>query len=345
MKHIIQLTCLALLMPWSVHAQPPAGPFRVLQSISLPGNDGWDYLTLDAENKHLFITRGSHVQVVAPDTGTLIRDLTGMQGVHGVALAGARAYISDGNANSVIVIDRASLRRLGAIRVGQGPDGILYDPFSRRVFTFDGRGNDATAIDVASGKAVGHVALGGRPEAAATDGQGHLFVNLESRSAVAVIDSSTLRVTASWSLAPCQSPSGIALDSAHQRLFSGCRNKLLAVSDTRAGRVVTTVPIGAGVDANRFDAGEGLIFSSNGFDGTLTVVQELTPDRYALQQNLTTMSSARTMDLDPVSHRIYLVGAQMRPFTFPTTQAPPAGRPPQRPTMIPGTFRLLIAGQ
>jgi YVTN family beta-propeller protein len=262
-----------------------------------------------------------------------------MQHVHGVALAGPHAYISDGGANSVIVIDRATLKVVSSIAVGQGPDGILYDPSSARVFAFDGRGNDTTVIDASDGKVLGHVALGGKPEAAAADGRGHLYVNIESANAIAVIDTRTLHVTARWSLSPCDSPSGIALDVAHQRLFSGCDNKLLAVSDTQAGRLVTTVPIGAGVDSNRFDSARQLIFSSNGLDGTLTVIRELAPDRYEVVQNLPTMLSARTMELDPATHRLYLVGAQLQPVV------PAAGTVRQRRSMVPGTFRLLIVGQ
>jgi YVTN family beta-propeller protein len=342
MNRTASLLCLALLTPLAARAQTThaSGPqYRVLQSIALPATAGWDYLTRDAAHAHLFITRDNHVQVVDPANGALLTDLTGMQHVHGVALAGPRAYISDGGANSVIVIDRVKLKTLGSIAVGQGPDGILYDPYSRRVFAFDGRGNDATVIDASDSKVVGHVPLEGKPEAAAADGRGHLFVNIESANAIAVINTRTLRVTARWSLSPCDSPSGIALDIAHRRLFSGCDNKLLAVSDTQAGRLVTTVPIGAGVDADRFDSARQLIFSSNGLDGTLTVIRELAPDRYEVVQNVPTMLSARTMELDPTTHRLYLVGAQLQPVV------PATGGGRQRRSMVPGTFRLLIVGQ
>lgn len=238
-----------------------------------------------------------------------------------------------------MVIDRHSLRRLGAITVGQGPDGILYDAFSGRIFAFNARSADATAIDIATGRVAGAVALGGKPESASSDARGQIFVNIEDRSAVVVFGSTTLRVQRRWSLAPCSEPAGMAIDSAHERIFSGCRNSLLAVSDTRAGKVVATVPIGAGVDANRFDAADGLILSSNGISGTLTVIRELAPDRYAVAQNVPTMRGARTMDLDPGSLRVYLVGARLRPV------APTQDQPHPRPAVVPGTFRLLILGR
>ncbi len=331
------LAAVPMAVPMALAATP--APYRLLRSIRLEGTDGWDYLTLDRARRHLFITRGTHVMVVDPDTGVLLTDLSGMRAVHGVAFAGGRVYISDGGANHVVVVDRRSLKVLGRIAVGQGPDAILYDPFSRRLFTFNGRGADATVIDVQSDKVVGAVALGGKPEAAAADAHGSIFVNLENRSTIAVIDSQTLTVTRGWSVSPCEEPSGIALDIVHGRLFSGCGNALLAVSDTRAGRLESTLPIGLGVDSNRFDAADGLIFSSNGRDGTLTVIQQLAPDRYTVLQNVPTMRSARTMELDPIAHRIYLVGASLQP------QSPTPGQPRPRPRVIPGSFRLLILGQ
>jgi YVTN family beta-propeller protein len=313
--------------------------YHLLKSVTLGGSDGWDYITVDPGTNRLFITRGSHVMVVDAASGALVGDISGLQRVHGVALAGDRAYISDGGANSVVVIDRHSLRKLAAINVPKGPDGILYDAFSGRVFAFDGGSEDATAIDAATGRVVGKVPLGGKPEAAAADGHGTIFVNIENTSEVAAFDSTRLQVLRRWPLGPCTEPSGMAIDPAHQRIFSGCRNSLMAVSDTQAGKVITTIPIGAGVDSNRFDPGDGLVFSSNGGSGTLTVVRELTPNDYRVLGNVPTMRSARTMELNAATHQVYLVGAGLK------AAAATASDPHPRPAIIPGTFRLLILGR
>ncbi len=342
--------------------------YHLIKSVVLSGASGWDYITVDPETRRLFITRGTHVMVVSAGSGRLVGDIGGMKGIHGVAFAHRRGYITDGGSDSVVVFDRRSLKKLGSIPVGQGPDGILYDPFSDRVFAIEGRGGDVTAIDAKTDKVVGMLPLGGRPEAGTTDGRGRVFINIEDKSEVVALDSKTLTIVRRWSLAPCASPSGMAIDAAHERTFSGCRNGVMAVSDTRAGKVVATVPIGAGVDSNRFDPATGLAFSSNGISGTLTVVRELTPDRYEVLANVPTARSARTMELDPRTHRIYLVAAELEfpaepreapaagppepPAAGPSEQRPPGSREPPpgptqrrrfvRPTVVPGTFRLLI---
>jgi YVTN family beta-propeller protein len=313
--------------------------YHLLKSVILGGSDGWDYLTIDSLTHRLYITRGTHVMVVDAADGALIDDIRGFERVHGVALAHDRAYVSDGGADAVVVIDRRSLRKLETIGAGKGPDGILYDAFSDRVFAFNGGSGDATAIDTRTGRVAGTVALGGKPEAAAADGRGTIFVNIEDKSEVAAFDSKTLKVRRRWSLGSCEEPSGMAIDRLHARLFSGCRNSMMAVSDTRGGKVVATVPIGAGVDSNRFDPSGGLVYSSNGVSGTLTVVRELTPNDYTVLENVPTMRSARTMELDLNTHEVYLVGAQLAP-----TVATP-DHPHPRPTVVPGTFRLLILGR
>ncbi|HTX23700.1 MAG TPA: hypothetical protein VMD03_03500 [Steroidobacteraceae bacterium] len=309
--------------------------YRLIKSVTLGGENGWDYLTVDPDARRLFIARDTHVMVVDTASGMPVGDIAGLAHVHGVALAGDRGYISDGGANSVVVFDRRTLAKVGEIRAGTGPDGILYDPFSHRVFAFNGRSGDATAIDAATGQVVGTVPLGGKPEAAASDDRGVIYVNIEDKGAVAAFDSKTLAVRRRWPLAPCSNPSGMAIDMAHERLFSGCRNALIAVSDTRSGTVVTTIPIGQGVDANRFDSDDGLVFSSNGFSGTLTVAREVTPNDYRVLENVPTARSARTMALDSKTHRVYLVAADIKPIPNPQ----PHGR---RFTVVRGTFRVLI---
>jgi len=326
--------CTALAMP--AFSQ---GEYRILNSFTLGGEGGWDYLNLDPATGNLFITRGSHVMVVDPATGKQVGDITGLQGIHGTVFIGNRAYVSEGGANRIAVIDTKALSKIGQIAVGQRPDGILYDDFSKRIFTFNSTSKDATAVDPVSGQAVGTVALGGKPEAAISDGAGTIFVNIEDKSELVSFDAKTLAVKQHYPLAPCEEPSGGAADLAHGRMFSGCDNKMIAVTDMKTGKVVAQIPIGEGVDANRFDPATGLVFSSNGESGTLTIAHEDGPNKFTVLQNVATADGARTMELDPKSHRVYVVTADRKPGT------PTADRPKPRPVPVPGTFRLLVIGR
>jgi len=314
-------------------------PYRILNSYTLGGDGGWDYLNLDPASGHLFITRGSHVMVVDPETGKILGDILDLQGVHGTAFVGGRAYISEGGANRIAVVDSKSLSKIAEIPVGTRPDGILYDAFSKRLFTFNAASKDATAVDPSSGKAVGTVALGGKPEAAASDGAGTIFVNIEDKSELVAFDARTLAVKQHYPLAPCEEPSGMAADLAHGRIFSGCHNKMIAVTDMKSGKVVTQFPIGEGVDANRFDPQTGLVFSSNGESGTLTITHEDGPGKFTVLQDLPTADGARTMELDEKSHRVYVVTAERKPGVA------TAGVSNPRPVPVPGTFRLLVLGR
>jgi DNA-binding beta-propeller fold protein YncE len=323
----------------SVVAAPPEG-YHLLKKVRLGGEGFWDYLKLDPEARRLYISRGSHVVVVDADTYNVVGDIPNTPGVHGIALAPefGRGFTSDGGANQVTIFDLKTLKTLGTVKTGEGPDGIIYDPVSKRVFTFNGRSGTSTAIDAETGNMAGTIELGGRPEFAVADGKGHIYNNLEDKNIVLQIDSKDLKVLNRWPLAPCESPSGMAIDRDHRRLFIGCHNKIMEVVDADSGRVVATVPIGQGVDANRFDPGTQLAFSSNG-DGTLTVVHEDSPDKYTVVENAQTERGARTMALDPKTHRVYLVTAEFGPM-------PPAqpGQRFRRPPMIPGSFTLLVFG-
>ena len=337
MRTRLALCCAAFtLVAGSGFAQTP---YRILNSFTLGGEGGWDCLNLDPDSGRLFITRGSHVMVVDPATGKQLGDITGLEGIHGTALVGGRAYVSEGGANRIAVIDGKSLSKTGEIPVGMRPDGILYDSFSKRLFTFNSNSKDATAVDPASGKPVGTVPLGGKPEAAASDGAGTIFVNIEDKSELVAFDARTLTVKQHYPLAPCEEPSGMAADLAHGRIFSGCDNKMIAVTDMKSGKVVAQIPIGEGVDANRFDPATGLVFSSNGESGTLTIAHEDGPNKFTVLQNLKTAEGARTMELDAKSHRVYVVTADRKPGT------PTADRPKPRPVPVPGTFRLLVIGR
>jgi len=330
--------CWSAPRPGAADEQP--GPYHLLKKVALGGEGFWDYLICDSAARRLYISRGTHVMVVDADSYNVMGDIPGTEGVHGIALAPefGRGFTSNGRANTVTIFDLKSLKTLGTAPTGNGPDAILYDPASKRVFTFDGRGNTATGIDAATGSIVGTVALGGKPEFAVSDGQGSLYDNLEDKSELVRIDSKTLQVTARWPLAPCESPSGLAMDTAHRRLFAGCHNRMMAVVDADTGKVIATPPIGQGVDANAFDPGTQRAFSSNG-DGTLTIVKEDAPDKFTVEADVATQRGARTMARDLATHRIFLVTAEFGPAPAPTPAQP---RP--RPAMVPGTFTLLVVG-
>jgi len=314
--------------------QPTGSGYHIVRKISLPGSDGWDYLGIDSSSDHLFISRGTHVQVLDLPTGKLVGDILDTQGVHGTAIAleFGRGFTSDGRADSVTIFDLKTLSTIAVAKTDPGPDAIIYDPASKRVFTMNGRAGTATVIDAATGAVAGSITLGGRPEFPASDAAGHVYVNLEDKSEVVELDSQKLTVLNTWPLAPCQSPSGMAIDRAHRRLFIGCHNQLMAVMDADSGKVVATVPIGSGVDANRFDSGTQLAFSSNG-DGTLTVVHEDTPDSFTVLGNIPTQQGARTMEVDLATHHVYVVTASFGPMPVPTADMP-RPRPPILPDSV-----------
>ncbi len=315
--------------------------YHINKKVKVGGEGFWDYLNVDSDARRLYISRGTHVMVLDADSLEPVGDIPDTQGVHGIALAPelGRGFTSNGRANSVTIFDLKTLKVLGEAKTGQNPDAIIYDPASRRIFTFNGRSGDSTAIDAASGAVAGTIALGGRPEFAAADGKGHVYANLEDKSMVVAIDSQKLTVEQRWPLAPGEEPSGLAMDRDHRRLFSGCHNKMMVVLDADSGKVVATPPIGEGVDANGFDPGTGFAFSSNG-DGTLTVVHEDSPDKFTVIDNVQTQPRARTMALDLKTHNVYLVTAEFGP-----PPAPTADQPRPRPSIVPGSFTVLVVGR
>lgn len=316
--------------------------YKLKQKINLGGDGGWDYLTFDAAGKRLFISRGTRVMVVDPYKGSVITEIPNTPGVHGIALAQdlGKGFISNGRENSVTVFDLKTLKETNRIKIdGQNPDAILYDPPSKRVLTFNGRSSNATVIDATNDKVTGTVPLDGKPEFAVSDGKGIVFVNIEDKSEITSIDPKSAAVQKSWPLKPCESPSGLAMDQKRRRLFAGCENKMLAVMNADSGQVVTTLPIGEGVDATGFDPATNLIFSSNG-EGNLTVIHEDSPDKFTVADNPATQRSARTMAVDTTNHNVYLVAAEFEPA--PATQP---GQQRQRPPMKPGTFTLLVMGR
>jgi YVTN family beta-propeller protein len=333
---------LVLFQSIPLFAQTKAAPsYHVINRFKLGGEGGWDCLTFDAKNNRIFISRSTHVMVVDASTGAVVGDIPDTQGVHDIALVEDlnKGYTSNGKTSTVTVFDLKTLKALKQIPVGKNPDIILYDPASKRVFTMNGASNDATAIDVKTDTVAGTIPLDGKPEFAVSDERGHLFVNLEDKSTVVEFDPKKLAVLARWPIAPGEEPSGLAIDRKHSRLFSTGGNKTLVVLDASTGKVVTTLPIGSGVDGADFDPEMGLAFSSNG-DGTLTVIHEDSPDKFTVVENVTTQRGARTLALDTKTHRVFLVTAEFGP-----PPAPTAERPRPRPSIVPGSFTLLVVGR
>lgn len=313
--------------------------YHVVRRLPLGGEGGWDYLAVDTAHHRLFVSRGTHVMVVDTRSDSLVGDIPDTPGVHGIAIAPdrGRAYTSNGRDSSVTVVDLATLAPVARVRgTGANPDAILYHPGTGRVFAFNGGSGSATAIDAATNTVVGTVALGGRPEFAQEDGRGRVYVNLEDRSQVAVFDARTLRVLARWPLAPCEAPTGLAIDRAARRLFVGCSNRRLAVLDAVTGRVLAALPAGDRVDAAAFDPATRLAFVSGG-DGTLTVAREDAPTRFTAAATVPTAVGGRTMALDPSTHRVYIPTARFGP-----TPAPDASGRRPRPPMVPGSFEILV---
>ena len=300
------------------------------------GNGGWDYLTLDAPTHRLFVTRSDRVMVLDTRDGSVAGTIPDTDGVHGVAIDrdGGHGFASNGRGNSVTRFDLKSLKVEGVFPVsGTNPDAIVFDKPSGEVWTFNGKSHDATALKSDSGKVVATVALDGKPEFAVSDGQGRIFVNDEDHATIKVIDVAGHRVSATWKLDDCESPSGLALDDASHRLFSVCANGHMAVTDATDGRHVATVPIGLGPDGVVYDAGFHRVYSSNGKDGTLTVVHERDPEHFDVEAAIPTQRSARTIALDPTDHRVYLAAAM-----FDAAPVPPG----QRPAMVAGSFSILV---
>jgi YVTN family beta-propeller protein len=316
------------------------GGYHILGKIPIGGEGGWDYLLLDSAARRLYISHATHVVVVDVDTEKVVGNIPDTPGVHGIAIVPKlkRGYTSNGRANTVTAFDLNTLKALHEVQTGQNPDAILYDPVSNRVFTFNGRSKDATVIEAGADKVVATIPLGGKPEFAVENGKGKIYVNIEDTHEIAEIDTAKLTVSKRYVLDGCEDPSGLAMDLIHSRLFSVCGNKVMVVSDPGQGKVVATLPIGQGADGAGFDPGRGLAFSSNG-DGTLTIVKEA-GGKYEVVENAPTQRGARTMAIDPKSHKVYLPTAQFGPAPTPTAQQP---RP--RPVAIPDSFTLVVAGQ
>ena len=294
---------------------PSSGGYSVIKRIPIAGSGSWDYLTVDEAARRLYISHGTQVEVLDIDSLVLVGSIPKTPGVHGIALAPevGRGFVSNGQASTVTIFDLKTLRPIGDVATGQKPDAIIYDPATSRVFAFNGGSNSATAIDAATGRVAGTVDLAGGPEFAAADGNGFVYDNLEDESQLLKINSRELKVEQRWPTAPCASPSSMAMDRANRRLFLGCRSKVMAVVNADTGQVITTLPIGDHVDATAFDKETRLIFNSNG-EGKITVIRQDSPDKYSMVETVKTAPRAKTMALDPKTHRLFLSTAENGQF-------------------------------
>ena len=326
---------LALSALFAIAAFAAPTGLKLLKEIKIGGEGGWDYLTMDSSARRLYVSHATHVVVVDPDAGKVVGDIPDTPGVHGIALAPNlnRGFISNGRGNNVTIFDMKTLKAMSQVATGENPDSIRFEPKSGRVFTFNGRSNNSTAIDAKTGMAVATIPMGGKPEFSVADDKGHVYVNVEDTSEILEIDAAKAAVTKRYSLKPCDGPSGLAIDVKKRRLFSVCGNRLMAISDPDAGKVLAMPAIGQGPDGAAFDPSTGYAFSSNG-DGTLTVVQEM-GGKYEVVENVATARGARTITLDEKTHNLYL----------PAADALPAQPGQRRGGFAPDSFKLLVVGK
>ena len=346
MKNLLFAAPLAVsLLSISARAQTApaaAAPYRLLHTITIGGEGGWDYLNVDPAGERLYVSHGTQVEVVDLKTRKVIGTIANTPGVHGIdVVPGAgRGYITCGRNNTCVVFNLKTLKPIGApIATGPKPDALFYDAFSQRVFLFSNDGGKSTVLDAKTGAVVGTAELGGDVEAPATDGKGHIFVNIENKSEVVEFDAKTLAVKKRHSVAPGEEPTGLGYDALTHRLFSGCANEKLVVTDAQTGKQVAVLPTAKGTDGAVFDPSTRNIVVSNG-SGTFTVIHEDTPDKYTVLGNVPTARGARTIALDPKSHHLFTCTADYGPAPAPTT-----GNPHPRPSVVPGTFRVLEFGK
>lgn len=340
MKKLFSLVGMSLIIGAfsTLNGQNQASEYKIVNKIKLPGTGGWDYLSVDEKNNRLFVSHGTAVVVADISSGQLVGTIEGTPGVHGIAIAPDlnKAFISVGRSAAVKVIDLKTLAVITDITgTGKNPDAIMYDSFTKKVFTFNGGSADATVIDAVTNQIIATIPLDGKPEFPVSDGKGKIYVNNEDKSLITVIDANTLKVVTTWPIAPGEEPSGLALDNETHRLFSVCSNKLMMVIDAIDGHIVTSLPIGEGCDGVKFDPGLKRAYSSNG-EGTMTVVQEVDKNNFKVLENFATMPGARTLAVDLRTHHIYLPSAEFEPAPAPTTENP---RP--RRTIKPDTFTVL----
>ncbi|HEY2547729.1 MAG TPA: YncE family protein [Candidatus Acidoferrum sp.] len=332
----------AVLVSRAATPAPASSGYKVIKTVPVGGDTGWDYIYVDSAARRVYISHGDHTVVMDADTYAIVGDIPDTKGVHGIAIASdlGRGFTSNGASNDVTIFDLKTLKTIGNVKTDVNPDAILYEPVTKRVFTFNGGrrnapgGKNSTAINAADGTVLGTIDMGGKPEFAAADGKGGVYVNNEDTSELYHIDAQNLKVLHHWPLAPCKSPSGLAIDAKNRRLFSVCDEKVMAVTDADTGKVVATPAICEGPDAAGYDPATGYVFASCG-DGNLTVIHQDSPDKYTVVESVPTKRSARTMGLDLKTHNIFLPSAEF--------DAPAAGE--RRGKMKPGSFAIVVVGK
>ena len=332
---------LPILLTLAVAVCRAEGPYHFIKEIPVSSDGFWDGLIVDSAAQRLYVSHATQVVVIDLARDQVVGEITNTPGVHDIAVAPKlnRGFTSNGRENKVSIVDLKTLQTISKADTGLNPDAILFEPGQNEVYAFNGRGQSATVIAADTGKVVATIPLGGKPEFAETDpAAGRVFDNLEDKSEVAAIDTKTHQVVNRWPIAPGEAASGIGIDTKHHRLFLGCDNKLMVMMDSVSGKVLATAPIGEGVDGAAFDPGTQFAFASCGQSATVTIAQEHA-DKLTVVQTLKTERGARTMALDPATHKIYLPTAQ---FEASTNQV--AGGPRQRPRMVPGTFKILVYG-
>ncbi len=328
-----------LLMAAAIGSAQTAGSYHLLKQIPVGSEGTWDYLAIDQGARRLYVSHQTQVEVIDIDTDTPVGKITGMNGVHGIAVAPAlgRGFITSGNTSTVKMFDLKTLESIGDIPAGNGPDGVLFEPVTRRVFAFNHRGGTLTVIDAAAGKALENIELGVQPEFPVTDGKGMVWVNLEDKSTLLKIDAKAMKVLQRWPVAPCEAPASMDMDHKNRRLFIGCNSKVMAVADADSGKILTTLPIGEHVDATAFDPETKLIFNAN--RASVTIIRQDAPDKYSEVQTVETLPRANTLALDLKTNRIYLSTARFQEKPAST----PDGKPQQ--AIVPGSFMVLVYGR
>jgi YVTN family beta-propeller protein len=352
MKKTAGMLCAATLVLTGFAAHAASG-YHLIKTIPISGDWTWDYIGMDNAHRHVLVSHGPQLEIlnadtyridgkiVAPDADFSRPETLAVMDVRGGGAAEdlGRGFVPNAHDGSMSIFDLNTLKVVATVKVGENPDGYLYDPATQRAFTFSNRSKGAIAVDLRDAKLAGTVALGSKPEAGAADGNGHIFVNLQEKDAVAKIDSRKLTLEATWPTAPCKQPTSMAIDAKNNRLFVGCRGDtpMLIVMDSTNGKIITNLPIGNGTDAAAFDAQKQLVFTSNG-EGTITVIREESPDKFTVIDTVKTEPGARTMTLDTKSHKLFLITADRK------TPPAVAGQPAPRPQQVPGTFRVLVVG-
>jgi len=348
---MITLGALALLQAALVSSAQAAAPasapapattpdnYEIVSRFPVAGNEGWDFLAIDGKRNHLFVSRSDHVQVIDTKSEKLVANIPATAGVHGVAIAQDLnlGFTSNGKSDTVTVFDLDSLQTLDTIKAtGAAPDVIFYYAPLKRVYSFNGHGGNISVIDAVSRKVIDTIAVAGRPEFAVSDSQGHIFFNVEDKGEIAVIDAQSSKIVKRWAIAPCEEPSGLAIDDKQHRLFSVCSNKKMMVVDSLSGKIVSTVEIGESPDAVAFDPELGLVLVSNG-SGTLTVVHQDTANQYTVKANLPTQKGAKTLAFNPENHLVYLVSAKFGKPAEPSKEVPHPRAP-----VLPDSFNVLV---